>query len=105
MIKGIGCDIADILRFEKNFGNIKFNSKVYTDNEQLYIKNKNAHTAAGIWCAKEAVSKALGTGFTEFDVKDVEILHTSDGKPYVKLYKEAENIFEKLGGNQILLSI
>ena len=105
MIKGIGCDIVEISRIEKLMKNSRFLQKVYLPCEQKLIKDKSVHTAAGIWAAKEAASKALGTGFNGFTVLDIEICEEKSGKPHVKLHNEAEKTFEKFGGKQIYISI
>lgn len=105
IIKGVGCDIVDIARIERMVGKTQFIQKVYTTCEQAYILGKPICTAAGIWAAKEAVCKALGTGFTGFRICDIEICQEASGKPYVHLYKGAQNIFEALGGSKIHLSI
>lgn len=102
-IKGVGCDIVDVSRFEKLIKTKKFLDKVYTSNEQNYIKN--IQTIAGLWAAKEAVSKALGTGFTGFVMKDIEILHTANGQPFVVLYNGAKLIAQKLKISKIHISI
>ena len=51
MIKGIGCDIVEINRFEELADNQKFIKKVYTEYEQERVKDSPVHTAAGIWAA------------------------------------------------------
>ena len=43
--------------------NPRFLERVFTEGERDAIAHKGASTAAGLWAAKEAVSKALGTGF------------------------------------------
>lgn len=105
MIKGIGCDIVDISRIEKVMQNPRFIDKVYTQYERACIKNKSVHTAAGIWAAKEAASKALGTGFAGFTVKDIEIQHDNNGKPFVILHDGAEIISSNRYIKKIHISI
>lgn len=82
---GIGNDIIEINRIEKAIKKINFITKVFTENEiKLFeIKGNRAEFFAGRFAAKEAVSKALGTGFREFSLTDIEILNDSLGKPYV----------------------
>lgn len=82
---GIGNDIIEINRIEKAIKKINFITKVFTENEiKLFeIKGKRTEFFAGRFAAKEAVSKALGTGFREFSLTDIEILNDSLGKPYV----------------------
>lgn len=78
---GIGCDIVCISRIRKQLTNPRFCKKIFTLYEQDYVQNHSAQTAAGIWAAKEAVSKALGTGFVGFTAKDIEIRHNQQGQP------------------------
>ncbi|MCL1845083.1 MAG: holo-ACP synthase [Defluviitaleaceae bacterium] len=76
-----GVDIVKIARFEDISDT--FSRRVFTDNEREYIKS--AQNAAGIFAAKEAVAKALGTGFNGISPRDIEILHEENGRPYVKM--------------------
>lgn len=105
MIKGVGCDIAKVERIERLMLNTRFSQKVFTPVEQAYISAKSLQSAAGLWTAKEAVSKALGTGFVGFSMQDIEILHDKNGKPYVKLHEGAQKRFEELCGKQLHVSI
>ena len=66
MLKGIGCDVVEISRIKSLLPKDGFLDKVYTAAEREVIAAKKAETAAGMWAAKEAVSKALGTGFCGF---------------------------------------
>jgi phosphopantetheine--protein transferase-like protein len=52
----------------------------------------NTQSAAGIFAAKEAVAKALGTGFCGFFPRDIEILHKENGKPYVIFHKNPRRL-------------
>ena len=85
MITGIGVDIVKIKRFTKI--NPRFMQRVFTDYEREYVKSKgdNERTMAGLFAAKEAVVKAMGTGFKNFWPNAIEILHDENGIPYVSL--------------------
>ena len=93
MIVGIGNDIIEIERIEKAISKESFKNKVYTQRELENIEKRGdrVETYAGIFSAKEAISKAIGTGVREFSLTDLEILNDDLGKPYVvvseKLYK------------------
>lgn len=89
MIVGIGCDIIEISRIEKAMKNPLFAKKCFTDAELDYISEKNIESAAGFFAAKEACSKAFGTGLCGISLKDIEVNHTSEGKPYIKTYNTA----------------
>ncbi|MEA4816739.1 MAG: holo-ACP synthase [Lachnospiraceae bacterium] len=102
MIIGVGCDIVEISRIKKAIGRETFNKKCFTEQE---LENKDAKSLAGLFAAKEAVSKSLGTGFSGFSPKDIEIFKASSGKPYAKLYGYAREISENLGVKKISISI
>ena len=107
MIYGTGTDIVEISRIEKALKKESFVKKCFTENEIIYLKSKNfsPETAAGIFAAKEAISKALGTGFRGFMPQDLEILHNEFFKPYVNLLPKAKKIADNLGVNNIHISI
>lgn len=84
-----GVDIVRIGRVKKLLAKApQFLEAVYTEREREWISGK-AHRAAGCFAAKEAVSKALGTGIRGFSLKDVEILHDALGKPEALLHGNA----------------
>ncbi len=94
MILGIGTDIVDINRMKKAIERDAFIKKVFVDSEKERAI-KNAETAAGIFAAKEAFVKALGTGFWPVKPTDIEIAKTAEGKPYFVLYGEAKKCLEE----------
>lgn len=98
MVIGIGCDIIEIHRIEKAKNRKGFIDKLFTESEKAYIESRmfGAETIAGIFAAKEAVSKALGTGIRGFSFKDIEITKDNNGKPMAKLYNNAAKIAEQL---------
>ncbi|EDM23803.1 holo-ACP synthase [Caminibacter mediatlanticus TB-2] len=79
----IGIDIVKISRVEKlieKFG-YKALDRFLTQNEQNILKSPSS--IAGFWAAKEAFSKAIGTGIgKECSFLDIEILKNEKGKPY-----------------------
>ncbi len=107
MIKGTGIDITEIDRIRKNLDNEKFMNKIFSKNEQEYLRTRkyNAQTAAGMFAAKEAVSKCLGTGFSNFGPCHVEIFKDEMGKPSVKLTDNALKRSEELEISIIHVSI
>jgi len=96
MILGIGIDIVEIERVKKSV--LKYDqlflSKIYTEKEIEYCltkKNKYQHLAAR-FAAKEAISKALATGWSKgFRWKDVEIFNEKSGMPNVILKGNLKN--------------
>ena len=108
MIIGIGVDIIEIERVRQAIQNNKnFLSKLFTERELDYFisRNMNSEVIAGNFAAKEAVSKALGTGIRGFSFKDIEILRNELGKPEVILHSGANLIGNKLVGNNNSLRI
>lgn len=88
MIIGIGTDIIEINRIEKAIKRTSsFIEKSFTQNEIDFFKIKGfkENVIAGNFAAKEAVSKALGTGFRGFGLRDIEVLRDEFGKPVVNL--------------------
>ena len=108
LILGVGTDIVEIRRIKNAIErNSKFLEKIFTSAELEYLKSRNLRPeyVAGRFAAKEAVAKALGTGFRGFDFKDVEIDRTTLGKPIVILKGKAKLIAKKEGQYNIHLSI
>lgn len=104
-IKGVGCDIVDIPRFKEKMKNTRLVDKIFTEHEQKYFANRQVFTAAGLWAAKEAVSKALGTGFVGVTAKDIEIRHNENGTPQIVLYNGARSRSELIDVRNIHVSI
>ncbi|MCI1959223.1 MAG: holo-ACP synthase [Clostridia bacterium] len=106
MIKGVGTDIIEIKRIEKAVKKDAFLKKCYTENEiKNFGKSTFAQSAAGVFAAKEAVSKAFGTGFRYFSANDIEILKDEMGKPIVNLSEKASDTAKELGIKKIYISI
>jgi holo-[acyl-carrier protein] synthase len=85
MIYGTGTDIVDIMRIETLIekSGEKFLNRVFTKNEIEKSKCKSSYYAKR-FAAKEAISKALGTGIGSFiQFIDIEILNNDIGRPYV----------------------
>lgn len=108
MIIGVGADIIEIRRIKEALErNDKFIDKLFSREEIEYLKSRNLRPeyVAGRFAAKEAVSKALGTGFRGFDFKDIVIDRTALGKPIVVLKGKAKLLAQKYGGYRIHVSI
>ena len=108
MIVGIGNDIIEIERIEKAILKEGFKNKVYTERELENIEKRGnrTETYAGIFSAKEAISKAIGTGIREFSLTDLEILNDDLGKPYVVVSEKLDKILKnKKESYQIEISI
>ena len=108
MIVGVGNDIIEIERIEKAISKESFKNKVYTQRELENIEKRGdrVETYAGIFSAKEAISKAIGTGVREFSLTDLEILNDDLGKPYVVVSEKLDKIIKsKKEDYQIEISI
>ena len=101
MIVGIGSDIVNINRIEKTinkFGN-KFINRCFSKVEILISESRlnKVESYAKRFAAKEAFSKALGTGFSQgVFLKDISVENNKLGKPMLKLNGNAEKILKQL---------
>lgn len=91
MIQGIGIDVVDMKRMEELVGRWgdRFLTKVFTDSELAYARSKKNAIPhfAGRFAVKEAVAKAMATGWAGgFRWKDVEVRNDPSGKPSVLLH-------------------
>ena len=98
-IFGIGTDIVNIKRMEKSLKRhgTKFKKRVFSEKEINYCEKKKNSGAfyAKRFAAKEAFSKALGTGIRkDISLKNIEITNDIYGKPSIKL-KGSVNVFFK----------
>lgn len=104
-----GIDIIKNSRIKKILESKKdsFYRRVFTENEIYYIisKNHDYRTVSGLFAAKEAISKVLGTGIGVLGWKDMEICHLDNGKPYVKINEKLISLLKPLNLNTIELSI
>ncbi len=87
MICGIGTDLIEIERIARLLQNPRFLERVYTKEEQRQLRSAESYAAN--FAAKEAYSKALGTGVSGFSLTDIEILRDERGKPYLLAYRGA----------------
>ena len=97
-ILGIGIDIIDNNRIKESIKNNKFKSRIYSSNElKLSKKTKNKVAFfSKIFAAKEAFSKALGTGFSSnLSFKDIEITNDKKGMPKYVDNKKIIKIVQK----------
>lgn len=86
MIKGIGCDIVDLKRFNQKMD--QFAKKILTKNELAIYQEKltekqKKEFIGGRFAGKEAFFKAVGIADNLISFNDVEILNDVDGKPFL----------------------
>ena len=109
-VLGIGTDITECLRIAQmieRHGEL-FVSRVYTPHEIDYCRSRRMATQhfAGRWAAKEAVLKAIGTGWRRgISWRDIEVRNTAAGRPVARLQGGTLEIAEKLGFRCVLVSI
>ncbi|MCL1988475.1 MAG: holo-ACP synthase [Firmicutes bacterium] len=106
-IFGIGTDVIEIDRFMRNGKPLgqKFMDRCFHKNEQERLQGRHLENIAGYFAAKEAVAKALGTGFVGLRPSEIEICHNQAGKPYVILHGKAAKIAEDSHVAKIDISI
>jgi len=92
MIVGIGIDLCGVARIRRMIADHgdHFLARTYTKAEVAYARRHKKgfeETLAGRFAAKEALMKALGTGWGEgVEFRGIEILNEPSGKPYVVLH-------------------
>ena len=108
-IIGIGTDLCAVSRMEKAIQKEHFYTRVFFEGERAYLDAKGkarAQSAAAMFAAKEAVAKALGTGFARgVEPWVIEVTHGESGAPGVVLHGGAKERLGKLGGTKVLLSL
>ena len=109
-IFGIGIDVIEIERIEEAIVEFDqhFLDRIFTKSEQEYCGKQSRpviHYAAR-WAAKEAVSKALGTGIgKDLHWTDVEVLRRESGEPGISLSGVAKDFADRHGVAEIKISL
>src|SRR5437899_3284621 len=110
MILGVGIDLIEVARIQashERFGQ-RFLKRVLRPDEVAYcLLHKNpAPFLAARFAAKEAVSKAFGTGIgSQFGWQDIEVKHRESGQPFVVLHGDGQKLLEQRGGRIVHLSL
>lgn len=105
-----GTDIIEINRIKNTIGKTpSFLNRIYTKQEQEYCFDKKGgrfHSLAARFAAKEAVSKALGTGMgANARPIEIEVVNNSAGKPYIVLKGATEKYFKSISAENIDISL
>ncbi|MFP3974912.1 MAG: holo-ACP synthase [Dehalococcoidia bacterium] len=101
-----GVDIVEISRIEeavKTWGD-RFLNRIYTDGEREFCRGRNPELATR-FAGKEAVMKALGTGWKGVSWRDIEILTSDSGAPSVHLGGGAKVRAEYLGLEELVITL
>lgn len=106
MIKGIGIDIARVDRFRRSASRLADRLLTPAEKAYCFAAADPAERLAVRFAAKEAVAKALGTGFAAgISWKQIEIVRDAAGAPGVRLSGAALHRFEELGAKRCHLSL
>jgi len=108
MILGIGIDLMEIEKIEKQIQSDVHLRKVFTPAEIRECKSvvRSAERFAGRFAAKEAFMKAIGKGIRqEVWFTQIEVLNNQDGQPYIQVKGEAEVWLRALSVRNIHVSI
>ncbi|NLX77112.1 MAG: holo-ACP synthase [Clostridiaceae bacterium] len=106
-----GVDMIEIKRIKDSIEKHGkgFIEKIFTPEEINYCESRREQkyqSYAARFSAKEAVSKALGTGFSMgVTLKGIEVRVSETGKPYIVLYNETKEFFDKMGGVSVDISL
>jgi len=110
MIIAIGVDLVEISRIEEVFTRRgeRFRRRVFTEGEISYCERRASKLAsyAARFAAKEAVMKALGTGWAEgVGWKDIEVVSGPSGAPMIQLHRSALERMREIGATRALVSL
>ena len=97
-IFGIGTDIVSVDRLKKSLKNKKFISRIFNEKEIFKCKknNNSVNCYAKRFAAKEAFSKALGTGISNgINFNEIVVLNKKSGKPYISIIGQTRKILKK----------
>lgn len=110
MIKGVGTDLVEVARIERSLakhGN-RFAERILSEKEYAGYQESKKPTdyVAKRFAVKEAVSKALGTGFSAgITWKDIELEHLESGQPYAVLHGKAKAKMTEFGAEGVYISL
>ena len=110
MILGMGTDIIEVVRIKgsyEQFGD-RFLNRILLPAEIAYCLTHKAPAPflAARFAAKEAISKAFGTGIgAKLGWRDMEIGRRESGEPFVILHSAGQNLLVERGANSILVSL
>lgn len=98
-IYGVGTDIANIKRINKSLKNKEFVKRLFNKDEIKRCNNQlnKANCYAKRFAAKEAFSKAIGTGISKgINFNEIIVHNNKLGKPYIKLLGSTKKIVNKI---------
>ncbi len=110
MILGIGIDLIEVARIQasyEKFGD-RFVTRILHPNEINYCLSHRVPGPflAARFAAKEAISKAFGTGIgAELGWRDMEVARKQSGEPYVILHDRGQTLLAARGAQRLLISL
>jgi len=110
MIKGVGTDLVEVARIERSLAQHgeRFAQRILSEKEFEGFKESKRPVdyVAKRFAVKEAVSKALGTGFSAgVSWQDIELEHLESGQPYAVLHGKAKAKLEEFGVQGVFVSL
>ncbi len=110
MILGIGIDLIEVARIQASYEKFgeRFVSRILHPNEISYCLSHRVPGPflAARFAAKEAISKAFGTGIgAELGWRDMEVAKKPSGEPYVVLHDRGQELLKARGARAILISL
>ena len=101
MIVGLGFDAIEIARIGRALErHPRFATRVFTERENAAAERRGIGWVGYLarrWAGKEAVSKALGVGFSGYSYREIEIVNAGSGAPVVALHGEVAEWGHELG--------
>ncbi len=107
-IYGVGTDIVSVDRIKKSLRNKKILKRIFNETEILRCKKlvNSINCYAKRFAAKEAFSKALGTGFSKgISLNEIIVMNEKNGKPFIKLKGKTLMLIKKKFKNKIKISL
>ena len=101
-------DLCAVSRIERAIQKAHFLNRVFTEAERAYLQGRGrgaGESAAAMFAAKEAVAKALGTGFGSLAPADVEITHDASGAPAYLINEKTRSALQARGAQSAFLSV
>jgi holo-[acyl-carrier protein] synthase len=110
MILGVGIDIIEVGRIQASYEKFgeRFLKRILHENEIAYcLSHKMPGPFLAVrFAAKEAISKAFGTGIgTHLSWQDMEVARRPSGEPYVILHGDGQKLLAERGGRVVLISL
>src|SRR5256714_2195914 len=110
MILGVGIDIIEVGRIQRSYERFgeRFLNRILHPNEISYCLSHKAPAPflAARFAAKEAISKAFGTGIgAQLGWQDMEVGRKESGEPFVVLHEAGQKLMQSRGARAVLISL